>query len=81
MQNQQVTTTIGDITIAVHGESADATICGLRETQNYHWCADDCEATLGTSVNMYGAAVAADGNIVNNEEYVAFKDDDYETVS
>ena len=79
-QKLQVTTLIGDISIAVHGENGETSISELRDNHNYHWYADDIEATPDDSVQLYGAVVAADESLVHNDEYVAFRDDNYNKV-
>ena len=80
-QNLQITTSIGNIPIIVLGENGDTSISELRNNKNYNWYADDSDATLSDSAQLYGAVVAADESLVNKNEYVAFQDDDYNQVS
>ena len=62
----------------MHGEDGQVTINELRQQKNYRWCAED--VTLNECVKVYNAVMASDGMLVNNGEYIAYRDEENDEV-
>ncbi len=65
---------IGDLDIEILGKSLPCSISYLRRSENYNWCS---ELRLSDSSQSYGAVVARDDSLVNNNDFVAFQDDEH----
>ena len=62
----------------MHGEDGQVTINELWQQKNYRWCAED--VTLNECVKVYNAVMASDGMLVNNGEYIAYRDEENDEV-
>ena len=60
---------LGEVAIWCQASGVMATINHLRNHKGYNWCS---ELLLTTNVQIYGAVVASDENLVNIGDYVVF---------